>query len=417
MRMSRYAVIDVETTGFSPVHNHRILEVAVILVDNDGNMVFEWDTLINPVRDVGATEIHGLSGADVYSAPTFDQIAPELGSLLRGRVPVAHNLSFDAPFLAAEFARAGYFVGLEGTSGLCTMRLASHYLPAGPRTLEACCNCIGYRLESAHAALEDARATAQLLAYYIGQDDDFARYWADEIAAAQGIAWPAMPQVTATRVSRESIAFGTEEHFLRRLASRAPRKIDTEANSYLAVLDRVLLDRRISYHEADELVAIAEVNGLSREDAVTIHRLYLTGLARLALEDGVVTPDERSDLKLVAALLGLPDDSVDCALDSATQQQDEVCEVARFELKVGDAVVFTGEAPGISRVDLEYRSRVAGFRVTGGVSRKTTLVVAADPDSLSGKARKARSLGVPIVDYPTYFRMLDSVRCSEVNPA
>src|SRR5690554_5320694 len=101
--MSGYAVIDIETTGFSPAHNHRILEVAVILVDSAGNRVYQWDTLINPVRDVGATEIHGLSGGDVYSAPTFDQIAPELGSLLRGRVPVAHNLNFDAPFLAAEF--------------------------------------------------------------------------------------------------------------------------------------------------------------------------------------------------------------------------------------------------------------------------------------------------------------------------
>ena len=100
--MSCYAVIDVETTGLSPAHNHRILEVAVILVDNDGNKVYEWETLINPVRDVWATEIHGLTAADVYSAPTFDQIAPELGSLLRGRVPVAHNLSFDAPFLAAR---------------------------------------------------------------------------------------------------------------------------------------------------------------------------------------------------------------------------------------------------------------------------------------------------------------------------
>ena len=417
MKMSRYAVIDVETTGLSPAHNHRILEVAVILVDNDGNKVYEWETLINPVRDVWATEIHGLTAADVYSAPTFDQIAPELGSLLRGRVLVAHNLSFDAPFLAAEFARAGYLVGLDGASGLCTMRLASHYLPAGLRTLEACCNCIGYRIESSHAALEDARATAQLRAYYIRQDDDFARYWADVIAGAQRIAWPTMPQVIATRVSRKSTAALKEEHFLGRLASRVPREIHTEANSYLAVLDRVLLDRRISRHEADELVAVAEMMGLSREDAVSIHRLYLTALARLALEDGVVTPDERSDLMSVATSLGLPTASVDSALDSATQQKDEVCTMGRFELRVGDAVVFTGEAPGLSRGDLEYEARMVGLRVTGGVSRKTTLVVAADPDSLSGKARKARSFGVPIVDYPTYLRMLDSVRCPQANPA
>ncbi|NMB45969.1 MAG: hypothetical protein GX998_06090 [Firmicutes bacterium] len=415
--MSRYAVIDIETTGFSPVHNHRIVEVAVILVDNVGNGVYEWDTLINPVRDVGATEIHGLSGADVYSAPTFDQIAPELGSLLRGRVPVAHNLSFDAPFLAAEFARAGYSVELDGSSGLCTMRMASHYLSVSSRALEACCDCIGYRIESAHTALEDARATAQLLAYYIKQEDDFSRCWADEIAVAQEIAWPAMPEVTTSRVSRELIAARTEKHFLERLPSRAPRMIHPEADSYFAVLDRVLLDRRISHHEADELVAVAEMLGLSREDAMSIHRLYLIALARIALEDGVVTYDERSDLKLAATLLGLPADSVDSALESATQSHHKVCKVERFELKVGDTVVFTGEAPGISRADLEYQARAVGLRVTGGVSRKTTIVVAADLDSLSGKARKARSLGIPIVDYPTYFQMLDTVRCPQARPA
>lgn len=47
--------------------------------------------------------------------------------------------------------------------------------------------------------------------------------------------------------------------------------------------------------------------------------------------------------------------------------------------------------------------------MTGVVSRKTTIVVAADPDSISGKARKARDLGIPIVDYATYLGMLGSI--------
>ena len=34
--MSRYAVVDIETTGISPAHNHRIVEVAVVLADDDG---------------------------------------------------------------------------------------------------------------------------------------------------------------------------------------------------------------------------------------------------------------------------------------------------------------------------------------------------------------------------------------------
>ena len=64
--MSRYAVFDIETTGFSPALNHRIVEVAVVLVDDDGNTLCEWDTLVNPKRDVSATEVHGLSASDLY---------------------------------------------------------------------------------------------------------------------------------------------------------------------------------------------------------------------------------------------------------------------------------------------------------------------------------------------------------------
>ena len=91
--MSRYAVLDLETTGLSPANHHRIVEVAVVLVDDAGQTVYEWATLVNPERDVTASEIHGLTGADVYRAPTFSQIAGQLTKLLSGRVAVAHNLA------------------------------------------------------------------------------------------------------------------------------------------------------------------------------------------------------------------------------------------------------------------------------------------------------------------------------------
>jgi DNA polymerase-3 subunit epsilon len=410
--MSRYAVIDIETTGFSPAHHHRILEIGVVLVDDDGNLVYEWETLVNPQRDVAATEVHGLSAADVYAAPTFAQIAGELRSLLQGRVPVAHNLAFDARFVAAEFERAGYIVPLSPTSGLCTMRLASCYLPDGPRTLEACCDSIGCPVERTHTALDDARATARLFAHYMRTDQGFATAWLDVIAAAQTSEWPAIPAGHAVRMSRTTARGDREQHFLGRLASRAPRsEMHPEANSYLSLLDRALLDRQISRHEGDELVSAAKMMGLSREDAKALHRLYLLTLGNMALEDGVVTAEEQADLQLVAEMLSLTAGDVDAALDPASPAATDICEVGGFGLKQGDRVVFTGDAPGVERAELEYQARSLGLRVTSAVSGKTSLVVAADPDSISGKARKARDLGVPIVDYATYVGMLDSVSC------
>lgn len=410
--MSRYAVIDIETTGFSPAHHHRILEIGVVLVDDDGNLVYEWETLVNPQRDIAASEIHGLTAADVYAAPTFEKIAGELKSLLEGRVPVAHNLAFDAPFVASEYGRLGYKVPLSPTTGLCTMRLASRYLHEGPRSLEACCGSIGCPIECAHAALDDARATAQLLAYYMRTDDAFADSWTEVIAAAETGVWPAVPAGQAARVPRTTARAARQQHFLGRLASRAPRsELHPGANGYLALLDRALLDRHISRHEGDQLVAAAEMMGISREDAIALHRLYVRALGKLALEDGVVTAKERADLELVAGMLGLGACDVDASLDQAAAPAVDVCGVGGFGLRPGDAVVFTGDAPGVDRADLEYQARALGLRVTGAVSGKTSLVVAADPDSISGKARKARDLGVPIVDYSTYMGMLDSISC------
>lgn len=220
--MSRYAVIDLETTGFSPAHYHRILEIAVVLVDDEGRSVYEWETLLNPERDVCATEIHGLTAADVSRAPTFAQVAGELAALLKGRVPVAHNLAFDGPFLAAEFARLGVAVPLGANCGLCTMQLAGRYLPTGPRALESCCDCIGCRIESAHAALSDARATAKLLAYYMERDEDFLGAWAGVIADAQHSLWPPLSETPVSRVTRREVFETPPQHFLARLASRTP---------------------------------------------------------------------------------------------------------------------------------------------------------------------------------------------------
>ncbi|MFD0205357.1 MULTISPECIES: exonuclease domain-containing protein [Saccharothrix] len=160
-----YAVVDVETTGFAARGSDRVVEVAVVGLDDAGRVTDEWCTLLNPGRDLGPQHVHRIRAADVWHAPTFARAAGAIAARLAERVVVAHNLSFDARFLTAEFARAGVDLPL---TGLCTMRLADRYLPnlAG-RSLRACCEAAGVVLDSAHSALHDARATARLFAHYL----------------------------------------------------------------------------------------------------------------------------------------------------------------------------------------------------------------------------------------------------------
>ena len=69
-------------------------------------------------------------------------------------------------------------------------------------------------------------------------------------------------------------------------------------------------------------------------------------------------------------------------------------------------IVFTGDMT-LSRTEVEARATAAGLRVTASVSAKTALVVAADPYTQSGKANRARQLGVRMVTEQVFLHMLD----------
>lgn len=370
-----YAVVDVETTGLSPSHHHRVLEVAVVHVDLSGRRTDEWCTLVNPRRDLGAQHVHGISAAEARRAPDFAGIASELAARLSGRVLVAHNLSFDLRFLRAEYARLGHELS---ASGLCTMELAGRFLGASSRSLAACCAVAGVPHRVAHSALHDARASAGLLARCLDHVGDVSPVRLD------------VPRSSAFAVQR-SKGHASEQHFLAKLVRLLPRAETPRGDEYLDVLDRVLVDRHLSVQEQEELLDIACALGLGLPEVLGLHREYLSALAETAREDGVVTADEEADLRLVASLLG-----VDVS---------EVVPRRPIHLALGDLVVFTGEMREPREV-WESRALSAGLAVKAGVTKKTALVVAADPDSLSGKAEKARGYGIPIVSEDLFAGLL-----------
>jgi len=106
--MQGFAVIDLETTGFAYNANDRVCEIGVVLVSPEGRREHSWTTLVNPQRDLGAQHIHRIDATDARMAPRFADVVGDLTGLLAGRVVVAHNSAFDASFLAAEYARAGW---------------------------------------------------------------------------------------------------------------------------------------------------------------------------------------------------------------------------------------------------------------------------------------------------------------------
>jgi DNA polymerase III epsilon subunit family exonuclease len=156
-----YAVLDLETTGLDASVD-RVVEVAVVRCDEQGRTVSEWSTLVHPDRDPGPTDVHGITADDLATAPRFAAVLPELLGQIEGAVVTAHNLAFDAAFLATECRRTGHR-GPDGV-GLCTLTLARSLYPGRDGySLATCSAAAGIEQVEAHRALADARVTAQLL--------------------------------------------------------------------------------------------------------------------------------------------------------------------------------------------------------------------------------------------------------------
>lgn len=411
MSIDRIAVIDVETTGLSPWRHDRIVELAVVVVTPDGVVQQEYETLVNPERDMGPTRIHQIRAGDVLNAPRFREIAGDLVEILRGaQVIGGHNVSFDRNFLVKEYERQG--VVLPDLPLLCTCR---HF---GRNSLEACCREFGIDFEGApHRALVDARATAKLITSLYNEEPSLLERFRHSVAR-----WPEIPALKTPCFPREQAvtASGQPPRFLQRLASLVHRDIEAsepEVNSYLCLIDRVLEDRVIDAAEEEELIDAASRLGLSPGQIGWAHAEYLRGLAVAALSDGFVSETERRDLHNVAKLLGQGVEQVESMLEAASKQMAKARggstrpQSSREDL-AGKRVCFTGEllstlngAP-IRREIAEALASEAGLIVTSGVSKKLDMLVVADPNTQSGKAKKAREYGIRILSEPVFWQML-----------
>lgn len=404
-----FAVVDLETTGFSP-KSDRIVEVAVVHLDADGAITGRWDTLVNPERDLGAQHVHRIRAADVAHAPTFMEIAPHLLELLHGRVLVAHNASFDLRFLRAEIARAGFDAHAELPSHLCTLELARELLSGAGRSLQDCCDAFDITITDAHRAAGDAEATAQLLRAYIQltHPTEYWRHLSDGVLPSDPAPSCERPLESVWR-HREAAAAEGATHFLERIAMRMPDVSGPAAHQdYLSMLDRCLVDRMLSVHEQRALVALAEDLGIGRETANSLHRKYFAAMAAVAWADGVLTAEEMGDLAGVAQMLRVPSEDITAAMQAPATPQPTVATgaaQARLALAPGDLVVLTGEMRRPREAWAEVLVGL-GYVVWPAVTKKVRLVVAADVDSLSGKARKARDYGIDVVDEATLERLL-----------
>jgi len=157
------AVIDLETTGFSPGNGDRIIEIGIVFLNSRLEHVRTFESLVNPERPV-SSGVHGISPEELTGSPTFSQLFDTL-LLELGRTSclVAHNISFEMKFLRSEFGFVGSALPDE-LQQLCTMKAARELGIGSNQKLPTLIKEMGISMTGpSHRAMPDALATAELL--------------------------------------------------------------------------------------------------------------------------------------------------------------------------------------------------------------------------------------------------------------
>ncbi len=163
-----FAVIDLETTGWSP-GVAAITEIAAVRV-RGGWRQGEFASLVNPGVPVppGIEDLTGISDWMLAAAPRLPAVLPGLLDFAGGCVLVAHNAPFDVGFLRAACAECG--LAWPGFTVLDTVMLARQLMD--PDEVPDCklgtlAGFFRARTAPSHRALADARATADVLGWLI----------------------------------------------------------------------------------------------------------------------------------------------------------------------------------------------------------------------------------------------------------
>jgi DNA polymerase-3 subunit epsilon len=194
-----FCVIDLETTGASP-NDCAITEIGAVKL-RGGECLGELQTLVNPRLPIPAaiTVLTGITDSMVRPGPDIDSVLPTLLEFIGGAVLVGHNVRFDIAFLNAALERSGrppLDNRVVDTCGIAR-RLLGEEVP----------NCrlgtLGDRLRldhrGTHRALDDARATADLLHALLERAAGFGVLGLDDLVALPKMA--GHPQAAKLRLT------------------------------------------------------------------------------------------------------------------------------------------------------------------------------------------------------------------------
>lgn len=166
----REIVLDTETTGLSPTHGDRVVEIGCVELINFIPTGGTFHSYLDPEMPMPAEaeRIHGLTDEFLRGKPKFAEVADPFLAFIHGATVIAHNADFDIKFLNAELVLADR-PPISSTI-LDTVRLARRKFPGAQASLDALCRRfeIDTSDRTKHGALLDAQLLAQVYLELVG---------------------------------------------------------------------------------------------------------------------------------------------------------------------------------------------------------------------------------------------------------
>ncbi|WP_157244443.1 DEDD exonuclease domain-containing protein [Nonomuraea typhae] len=177
-----FVVFDLETTGGSPAE-HTITEIGAVKV-RAGEVLGEFSTLVDPGSPIPPfiSVLTGITDAMVMAAPRIEAVLPSFLEFVKGTVLVAHNAGFDTRFIKAACAALGY--PPPANPVVDTVDLARRVLTrdeVANAKLGTLARFFRSPVEPCHRALQDARATVDVLHGLIGRAGSFQVHTLEEL--------------------------------------------------------------------------------------------------------------------------------------------------------------------------------------------------------------------------------------------
>lgn len=166
LKSLNFCVIDLETTGGNP-ETEKIIEIGMVKIESR-KMTEERSFLINPQKDIPefVQKLTGIKKEDVQHSPTIEEVIDEILEFIGDSILVAHNTSFDVPFLNGVLKKLQR-APLDNKV-ICTNIMTKYMIPEiMSSNLNYMSQIFNISHSQAHRAIEDARATGLLLLKYM----------------------------------------------------------------------------------------------------------------------------------------------------------------------------------------------------------------------------------------------------------